>query len=106
VHALAATGEAFLALSWETSALRHYAVACQHQQIGPIRSWTHLLKQIKDDLDTAYHCWGKVLLWLEALANNPTMDAIGDDLETVRPMIHLACMHQRHIGHLLKEVQG
>jgi len=65
--ALLATSNAFLALSWETSALRHHRLAGQAQQRGLSQEAARWLSQAVQDLAEAVRDWCSVLLWLERL---------------------------------------
>src|SRR5229473_3477819 len=80
--ALTATGTAFLALSWETSALHHRTKAYQAQQRGLRRSSVRGLGQSMQDLSHATNHWSQAALWLERLADDERYPA--DDLEPVR----------------------
>jgi hypothetical protein len=83
--ALIATGQAFLALSWEASASRHYAWAQQERRYGSLRAYHRWMQQSGEDLDEALKHWRRVILWVERLANSepaPGEDAL-DDMRTL-----------------------
>src|SRR5258706_11675472 len=61
---------ALLALSWETSALRHHCMAYQARQRGLSQEAARWLDQAVQDLDEAVRDWRCVLLWLERLTSS------------------------------------
>ncbi len=58
--ALTATGTAFLALSWEASALRHHTWACQDYCQCRTRNATRWYGQAMEDLTEASRQWSRV----------------------------------------------
>jgi hypothetical protein len=101
--ALTATGMAFLALSWETSALHHRTRAYQHQQRGLRRSAVRDLGQAMQDLTHATKHWSQVVLWLERLANDERSPA--EDLEPVRELMRQVLSQQQRVWTLMQQVQ-
>jgi hypothetical protein len=102
--ALTATGMAFLALSWETSALHHRTWAYKDQQRGLRRSAVRGLGQTMQDLSHATTHWNQAALWLERLANDEHYPA--DDLEPVRALMRQVLSQQQRVWTLMQEVQG
>ncbi len=101
--ALTATGMAFLALSWETSALHHRTWAYQGQQRGLGRSVVRRLGQAMQDLSQATTHWSQAALWLERLANDEYQPV--DDLEPVRELLRQVLSQQQRVWALMQEVQ-
>ena len=66
-RALIATGHAFLALSWEQSALRQYQQAMQQQRMGYERAMDCSLEECLRNLDAALHHWQPSYHQLERL---------------------------------------
>ena len=102
--ALTATGTAFIALSWEASALRHHTWACQEYCQCRTRNATRWYGQAMEDLTEASRQWSRVVMWLEKLANdeqqcNPSI------LERTRDLIGQAMAQQQRLWHLTQEVQ-
>jgi hypothetical protein len=101
--ALTATGMAFLALSWETSALHHRTKAYQAQQRGLRRSSVRGLGQSMQDLSHATTHWSQAALWLERQALDEHYPA--DDLEPVRELMRQVLSQQRRVWTLMQEAQ-
>ncbi|SRR5712691_9073992 len=101
--ALTATSMAFLALSWETSALHHRTWAHQHQQRGLRRSAVRRLGKSMQDLSQATTHWSQAALWLERQALDERYPA--DDLEPVREIMRQALSQQQRVWTLMQEVQ-
>jgi hypothetical protein len=80
--ALVATGTAFYALSWETSALRHYTLAIQERERGDRRrrKVAYWLERAMQDLDCAIDQWNQVLSWLHQAGNHEQMDPTSQDV--------------------------
>ena len=100
---LTATGMAFLALSWETSALHHRTWAHQDQQRGRSRSAMRDLGQSMQDLGHATRHWSQAALWLECLANDERQPV--EDLEPVRILLRQVLSQQQRVWTLMQEVQ-
>ena len=96
--ALVATSTAFLALSWETSALRNHGTACQAQQRGLSQEAARWLDRAVQDLDEAVRDWRCVLLWLERLTTS-------EPLEQVRALSEQAAAQQQRLRHLVGQVR-
>jgi hypothetical protein len=103
-HALTATGMAFLALSWETSALHHRTRAYQDRQRGLGRSAVRDLGQTMQDLSHATKHWSQAALWLERLVNDERFPA--EDLELVRELMRQVRSQQQRVWTLMQEVQA
>ncbi len=101
--ALTATGMAFLALSWETSALHHRTCAYQDRQRGLGRSAVRDLGQSMQDLTHATRHWSQVVLWLERQALDERSPA--EDLEQVRELLRQVLSQQQRVWTLMQEVQ-
>jgi hypothetical protein len=101
--ALTATGMAFLALSWETSALHHRTCAYQDQQCGLRRSAVRGLGQTMQDLSHATTHWSQAALWLERFANDERQPV--EDLEPVRALMRQVLSQQQRVWTLMQEVQ-
>jgi hypothetical protein len=101
--ALTATGMAFLALAWETSALHHRTWAYQDQQRGLRRSVVLRLGQAMQDLSHATNYWSQAALWLERLANDERQP--DDDLEPVCELLRQVLLQQQRVWMLMQEVQ-
>jgi hypothetical protein len=101
--ALTATGMAFLALSWETSALHHRIWAYQDRQRGLGRSAVRDLGQSMQDLSHAIRHWSQVVLWLERLANNEQQPV--EDLDALRILMQHTMEQQQRVWALLQGVQ-
>jgi hypothetical protein len=101
--ALSATGMAFLALSWETSALHHRTKAYQDRQRGRSRSSVRDLGQTMQDLSQAIRHWSQVALWLERLANDEHHPV--EDLDALRLLLHLVQQQQQRVWTLTQEAQ-
>jgi hypothetical protein len=101
--ALSATGMAFLALSWETSALHHRTWAHQDRQRGRSRSTVRDLGQTMQDLSQAIRHWSQAALWLErqALDEHQPME----DLDVLRLLLHRVLEQQRRVWTLMQEVR-
>jgi hypothetical protein len=102
--ALTATGTAFLALSWEASALRHHTWACQEYAQCRTRNATRWYGQAMEDLTEASRQWSRVVMWLEKLANDE-QQCSPSILERVRGLIGQAMAQQSRLWHLTQEVQ-
>ncbi len=102
--ALTATGTAFLALSWEASALRHHTWACQEYCQCRTRNATRWYGQAMEDLTEASRQWSRVVMWLEKLANDE-QQCSPSILERVRGLIGQAMAQQQRLWHLTQEVQ-
>ena len=101
--ALTATGTAFLALSWEASALRHHTWACQEYCRCRTRNATRWYGQAMEDLTEASRQWSRVVMWLEKLANDE-QQCSPSILERTRGLIGQA-MAQQRLWQLTQEVQ-
>ena len=101
--ALSATGMAFLALSWETSALHHRTWAYQDRQRGLGRSAVRNLGQTMQDLSHAIRHWSQAALWLEHQALDERQPV--EDLEPVRALLRQVLSQQQRIWTLMQEVQ-
>ena len=101
--ALTATGMAFLALAWETSALHHRIRASQDRQRGLGRSAVRDLGQTMQDLGHATKHWSQVALWLERQALDERFPA--EDLEPVRALMRQVLPQQQRVWTLLQEVR-
>ena len=95
--AFVATGVAFLALSWEASALRHYSLAQQAHWHDPVLRW---LGETVQDLNEALQHWSRVVLWLERLANHEQQDP------EVRPLFTHVMEQQQRLWMLAQQVQA
>jgi hypothetical protein len=93
--ALSATGIAFLALSWETSALHHRTWAYQDRQRGRSRSAARDLGQSMQDLSLAIRHWSQAFD-----EHHPV-----EDLEPVRALLSQVLSQQQRIWMLMQEVQ-
>ena len=105
--ALFATSNAFLALSWETSALRHHCMA-HHVQQGdfPAETAALWLDQVVRDLDEAVRDWQYVQAWLERLAtSSDTPQTRTEPIEQVRALSEQAVAQQQRLRHLIGQVQ-
>ena len=108
VPALLATGTAFRALSWETSALRYHRLADQAQQRGGLfqdaaAPWLDLVVL---DLSEAIRDWQSVQLWLERLASNrDTRPTCTEPLEQVRALSEQVTAQQERLHHLLEQMR-
>jgi hypothetical protein len=102
--ALTATGMAFLALSWETSALHHRTWAHQHQQRGLRRSAVRRLGKSMQDLSHATRHWSQAALWLERLANDEHQPV--EDLGAIRSLMQHTMEQQQRVWALLQDVQA
>ena len=102
--ALTATGTAFLALSWEASALRHHTWACQDYCQCRTRNATHWYGQAMEDLTEASRQWSRVVMWLEKLANDD-QQCSPHTLECTRGLIAQAMAQQQRLWQLTQEVQ-
>ena len=102
--ALTATGTAFIALSWEASALRHHAWACQEYAQCRTRNAARWYGQAMEDLTEASRQWSRVVMWLEKLANDE-QQCSPSILERVRGLISQAMAQQQRLWHLTQQVQ-
>jgi hypothetical protein len=102
--ALTATGTAFIALSWEASALRHHTWACQEYAQCRTRNASRWYGQAMEDLTEASRQWSRVVMWLEKLANDE-QQCSPSLLERVRSLISQAMAQQRRLWQLTQEVQ-
>ncbi len=102
--ALTATGTAFLALSWEASALRHHTWACQEYGQCRTRNATRWYGQAMEDLTEASRQWSRVVMWLEKLANDE-QQCSPSILERTRGLIGQAMAQQQRLWQLTQEVQ-
>ena len=102
--ALTATGTAFIALSWEASALRHHTWACQDHCQCRTRTATRWYGQAMEDLTEASRQWSRVVMWLEKLANDE-QQCSPSILERTRNLIGQAMTQQQRLWHLTQEVQ-
>ncbi len=102
--ALTATGTAFIALSWEASALRHHTWACQDYCQCRTRNATRWYGQVMEDLTEASRQWSRVVMWLEKLANDE-QQCSPSILERTRGLIGQAMAQQQRLWHLTQEVQ-
>ena len=101
--ALTATGTAFLALSWEASALRQHTWAWEHRRQGRTRNAAYGYGRVIEGLSEASRQWNRVVKWLEQFANDQSCEP--SDLEHVRPLIGQAVEQQRRLWALTQEVQ-
>jgi hypothetical protein len=102
--ALTATGTAFIALSWEASALRHHTWACQDYCQCRTRNAIRWYGQAMEDLTEASRQWSRVVMWLEKLANDEQQCSPAI-LERTRGLIGQAMAQQQRLWHLTQEVQ-
>ena len=102
--ALTATGTAFIALSWEASALRHHTWACQEYAQCRTRNATRWYGQALEDLTEANRQWSRAVMWLEKLANDE-QQCSPSTLERVRGLIGQAMAQQQRLWQLTQEVQ-
>src|SRR5258708_6812066 len=102
--ALTATGTAFIALSWEASALRHHTWACQDYCQCRTRNAARWYGQAMEGLTEASRQWSRVVMWLEKLANDE-QQCSPSILERTRDVIGQAMAQQQRPGHLTPEVQ-
>jgi len=102
--ALTATGTAFIALSWEASALRHHTWACQDYCQCRTRNAARWYGQAMEDLTEASRQWSRVVMWLEKLANDE-QQCSPSILERTRGLIGQAMAQQQRLWHLTQEVQ-
>src|SRR2546430_990646 len=86
-HALIATGHAFLALSWEQSALRHYQQAMQQQRLGYTRAMECSLEECLRNLDAALHHWQPSYSQLERLIHHATRCDEDEEREAIRALL-------------------
>ena len=100
---LTATGMAFLALSWEMSALHHRTWAYQDQQRGLRRSAVRWLGQTMQDLTHATKHWSQVVLWLERLALDEHQQV--EDLDAIRSLMQRTLEQQQRVWTLMQQVQ-
>lgn len=99
----AATGSAFLALSWERSALRHHRWAWDEHQRGLPRATARWLGQCVRDLDEALTGWGRVLVWLERAANEERADA--ETVDAIRVLFARSVEQQHRLAQLGRVIQ-
>ncbi len=102
--ALTATGTAFIALSWEASALRHHTWACQDYGQCRTCNAARWYGQAMEDLTEASRQWSRVVMWLEKLANDE-QQCSPSILERTRDLIGQALAQQQRLWHLTQEVQ-
>ena len=102
--ALTTTGTAFIALSWEASALRHHTWACQEYCQCRTCNATRWYGQAMEDLTEASRQWSRVVMWLEKLANDE-QQCSPPTLERVRDLIGQAMAQQQRLWQLTQEVQ-
>ncbi len=102
--ALTATGTAFLALSWEASALRHHTWAWQEYNQCRTRNATRWYGQAMEDLTEASRQWSRVVMWLEKLANDE-QQCSPHTLERIRGLIGQAMAQQQRLWQVTQEVQ-
>ena len=102
--ALTATGTAFIALSWEASALRHHTWACQERCQCRTRNAARWYGQAMEDLTEASRQWSRVVMWLEKLANDD-QQCSPHTLECTRGLIAQAMAQQQRLWQLTQEVQ-
>src|SRR5260221_8323367 len=101
---LTATGTAFLALSWEASALRHHTWACQEYCQCRTRNAARWYGQAMEDLTEASRQWSRVVMWLEKLANDE-QQCSPSILERTRRLIGQAIAQQQRLWQLTQEGQ-
>jgi hypothetical protein len=101
--ALIATGMAFLALSWETSALHHRTWAYQDRRRGFGRSAVRDLGQTMQDLSHAIGHWSQAALWLERQALDERQPM--EDLDALRLLLHQVLGQQQRVWARMQEVQ-
>jgi hypothetical protein len=101
--ALTATGMAFLALAWETSALHHRTLAHQDRQRGRSRSAVRDLGQSMQDLSHATKHWSQAALWLERQALDEHQPV--EDLDAIRTLMQHTMEQQQRVWALLQDVQ-
>ena len=99
----AATGTAFLALSWEQRAMRSHLRAWQEQQRGRVRGLARCLAQCVHALDEASTAWSRVLVWLERAGNDGLQDA--QTCEQVRVLSTHAVQQHHRLTQLARLVQ-
>lgn len=102
--ALIATGQAFLALSWEASALRHYAWAQQEQCYGTLRLAPRYLKDTFRALSEALGHWRRAALWLERLRQNEGPHS-SSYLHAIQTLFGEAIKQQQRLSTLLEQVR-
>jgi hypothetical protein len=103
--AFQATGGAFLALAFESSAHWHYASAVPPNGSGSRPSFAHTqsIEHAIADLDEAHQQWNSVLLWLDALAHEARQQ--GELLASVGQFSCLVREQQRRVLSLILRVQ-
>ena len=103
--ALVATGTVFYALSWEKTALRHYAKACQKRQRGNrrVRRVAQWLERTEQDLDCAIGQWQRALSWLELACNDQGPNELSSQ-QTMRDLLDQANLHQERRRALHRQV--
>jgi len=102
-HALVATGHAFLALSWEQSALRHYQQAMQQQRLGYARAMECSLEDCLCNLNAATHHWHPCYSQLECLIHHTPLCDGDKERETIRALLMIASF-QRRLAVLYEQV--
>jgi hypothetical protein len=106
--ALLATGTAFRALSWETSALRYHHLAYQAQQRGGLfqdaaAPW---LDRVILDLGEALRDWQSVQVWLERLAaSRDSRQTCTEPLEQVHALSQQVVTQQERLRCLLGQIR-
>lgn len=106
--ALLATGSAFRALCWETSALRYYGLAQQTRERGERfgQAAARWLEGVVLDLSEALREWQSALLWLERLAvSRNTQQNSTEPSEQVRALSEQVAAQQQRLGQLLEQVR-
>src|SRR6266567_782591 len=103
-YALIATGRAFLALSWEQSALRHYQQAMQQQRLGYARAMDCSLEECLRNLDAAMHHWQPCYSQLECLINHTPLCDGDQERETIRDLLIVIASFQRRLGALYEQI--
>ena len=103
--AFQATGMAFLALSFEASALRHYpsSVGSTEGEGSPSLANTKGIEHAIADLDEAHQQWKSVLLWLDFLAREERQQ--GEIPTSVERLSSLALEQQQRVLSLILLVQ-
>jgi hypothetical protein len=103
-RALAAVGHAFLALSWEQSALRQYQQAMQQQRMGYTRAMDCSLEQCLCNLDAAIHHWQPCSHQLERLMDQRTIYEQEEERETIRALIMDISDFQHRLAALYEQI--
>jgi hypothetical protein len=103
-RALIATGHAFLALSWEQSALRQYQQAMQQQRMGYERAMDCSLEECLRNLDAALHHWQPSYHQLERLIHQRAIYEQEDERESIRDLLMDITRFQQRLAALYEQI--